>query len=85
MQYILTEKEYNELLDYKDNIIRKKDEALLEACRNVANLLPINVYWEEEEEKLVPWGCIKDKDYQWYCDECPVRDICPEKNKEWSK
>ncbi len=35
-----------------------------------------------------PWTCIHSHEGfrgEWHCDQCPVTEICPEPNKQWSK
>jgi flavoprotein len=72
MQYILTQEEYYSLVDNK--------KVKLELCITVCNTMPIKKY----DNTLSPWGCIFDKK-NWYCDKCPVQEICPYENKNWSK
>ena len=56
--------------------------------------MPIKVGWGDPDPR--PWGCILTKQkeegegyggesYEWYCDKCPVRRICPSKEKRFSK
>lgn len=83
MMYVLTAEEYSDLLERKaahDGIERAKLQAV---CTKVADELPI-VTWKNDG-KPSPWGCILTKGCDWYCDECPVREICPHPHKEWSK
>ena len=86
MQYILTEEEYKELSSKKAwrAGVFVSEKRLQEICTTVANEMPIKWDWGRNEI-FEPWGCILTKDFEWYCDQCPVQDICPEPHKEWSK
>jgi len=46
--------------------------------------MPVKWGWSKDEEAK-PWGCIHSQQEEWYCDSCPVQEICPEPDKEWSK
>jgi hypothetical protein len=82
MQYILTEEEYNTLLN--SGKIRKKEDqdTINRLCQMVADNKLVTVHWSKE---IAPWGCIhtRGKD-NWYCDECPVKKMCG-LPKNWSK
>lgn len=81
MQYILTEKEYKDLYTsiHKAEIGNK--ELILQLCIEVCDLKPV-LFWGNKE--AMPWGCIHSND-DWYCDECPVKEVCPETRKRASK
>ena len=90
MQYILTEKEYNDLVSKKEKAISLDEKKLLKLCVKIANEMPIKVSWKKAGE---PWGCSvldaeqDDDDYhdEQICDLCPVVSICPYEYKEFSK
>jgi hypothetical protein len=87
MQYILTQEEYDALKKqqtWQFNINAKK---LQELCTKIADEMPVNWGWNGPDPK--PWGCIITQEAEnpyneWYCDECPVRTICPG-SKNYSK
>ena len=64
-------------LEDQNNILQK-------LCTQVADNLPCVRFWEDHDP-LEPCGCILSKKHEWYCDECPVQDVCPNQYKEWSK
>ena len=84
MQYLLTEEELQDL--------QRKAEAFSDLgftlnelqtfCSKVADQMPIHRSFDPDEKE--PWGCILTTGNQ-YCDACPARIICPNKNKQWSK
>ena len=83
MKYILSEKEYKTLVRGS----KTQTEELLLGCIKITCTTPI-LYWAHTEPEI--WGCIdaekigSDK-FSSYCDECIVQNICPKKNKKWSK
>ena len=81
MQYVLTEEEYKALVDAKKKALQDVGSTLQNLCTMVADNLPITVYWSKEKE---PWKCIHSMETEWYCDNCPVLEMCPS-NKNWSK
>jgi hypothetical protein len=85
MQYILTEQEYKDLKTIQTTAKLENTKKLQTLCSLIADKMPVDWTWGEPGEK--PWGCIltRDKVYEWYCDQCPVRDICPYPNKHYSK
>lgn len=84
MQYILTESEYIELTTKKAYEIRMGKTDLQQLCTKIANKMPVSRSWDDTN--CAPWGCILNKVASpGYCDECPVEEICPCENKEWSK
>lgn len=85
MQYILTEEEYNELKSKPQKIKHEMQQIINKLCQRVCDSEPIpDAYWVEEGEEPEPWGCKESKDFEWYCDECPVRNIC-QLPKDWGK
>ena len=88
MQYILTEKEYRTLIE-KAN---RKPKWLQKLCTKICDTMP--VMWEgwsdpQPQPNPKPWGCIftreKATKCEWYCDQCPVQEVCPYECKEYSK
>lgn len=88
MQYILSEEEYRKLTNNRINALEARrqltslENKLQTLCTKVANEMPI-MFWDNTKPQ--PWGCILSKDCEWYCDECPVKDICPSDAKTFSK
>lgn len=82
MQYILSEQEYRDLTAQAQLVTISKAE-LQKLCTKIADEMPVKWGWNGPDPK--PWGCILSKDGEWYCDKCPVQQICPEPFKEWSK
>lgn len=83
MQYILSEEEYAALKRQQQHSIELSQKKLAALCTKIANEMPVNWGWNGPDPK--PWGCIHtQEDGNWYCDLCPVRDICPQ-SKEYSK
>lgn len=85
MQYILSEEEYRDLVEATRKMEVKKDAIIMDLCRRIANTEPVKVSWRTTPGPNEPWGCIHDRENEWYCDECPVRKVCPEKDKNLSK
>lgn len=91
MQYILSQEEYDDLKNAAQGRERsiklaatKKMQAL---CTKIADTMPVK-FWNNKEAK--PWGCFltvekANPDGEWYCDECPVQEICPSTRKPYSK
>ena len=82
MQYLLSEEEWKDIQE-KLSIIRKlPDKKLLQkVCTEVSNNMLVQKGWYKGKA----WGCILTVKEEWYCDDCPVKDICPHEYKEWSK
>lgn len=80
MQYILTQQEYDELLERKQHHIKLERSNLQALCTQIANEMPVK--WGRGAE---PWGCILTEENEWYCDKCPVQEICPSDRKDWSQ
>lgn len=87
MQYILSQEEYDELKREALVHLRLSEKKLQTLCTKIANEMPVNWGWGGPDPK--PWGCIITKEkqpgYEWYCDSCPVEEICPSNKKHWSK
>jgi hypothetical protein len=82
MMYILTQEEFDALQEKNDKILKDSKKILQDLCTRVANSEPLQEGWMKGK----PWGCIiTADDHEWYCDECPVQDLCPNEWKEWSK
>lgn len=83
MQYILTQEEYDKLNQKVKDVEKSNYQTILDLCQMVSDNMIIGVSWSKEKE---PWGCILTKgEDNWYCDECPVKKVCPYKYKNWSK
>ncbi len=84
MQYILSEEEYNNLTEKKESAILLEKNKLQKLCTEIAITMPLTIRHDKKEVR--PWGCILDKEHDsWYCDQCPVRIICPNDHKKISK
>ena len=81
MQYLLTPEEYEALKNAGANEKTRLEAVLQDLCTKVADHMPVAGYPREGK----PWGCIKTVKHEWYCDQCPVRQVCPNQWKEWSK
>ena len=83
VKYILSQEEFDDLKNSKVNLITLETKKLQDLCTKIADTMPIDAGWRSVEP--APWGCILSKKYEWYCDKCPVCDICPNTFKEYSK
>jgi hypothetical protein len=84
MQYILTEEEYTSLINKIDEQKRMPSKKELQKfCTKIADEMPIKVKWVQGDPQ--PWQCILTVDYEWYCDECPAKSVCPYEHKSHSK
>lgn len=85
MQYILTEQEYANLKAESEVAKKKLDKTLQDLCTKVCDNMPIK--WDWGDSKIFkPWGCIlTHNEDEWYCDQCPVEEKCPHKDKRFSK
>lgn len=81
MQYILSEKEYEELKGKVEQCEAQLKDTLIELCKEVANHKPIP--WTGEKDR--PWGCVIDKTGPGYCDYCPVEGLCPYDGKRFHR
>jgi hypothetical protein len=87
MQYILTEEEYQALRSKQQHDLALSRNKLQILCTKIANEMPVKWGWSKDEEAK-PWGCIltrANEGNEWYCDSCPVQEICPNPNKDYSK
>ena len=85
MQYILSEEEMEEVRQLRAKMKTLPDVGKLqEMCTKIADECPTWRGWDGKAEPS-PWGCALSSDDEWYCDECPVQDICPREWKSWSK
>lgn len=83
MQFILTEEEYDKLLNEIEQGNQKHHKLINDLCQMVADHKPIEE-WPGTKQNPVPWGCYKSSEEEWYCDNCPVQKVCRE-TKVWSK
>jgi len=81
MMYILTQEEFDALQEKNRRITEDAQKILQELCTRVAE----SEILTEGGTKGNPWGCILTAEHEWYCDRCPVQDVCPYEYKEWSK
>lgn len=85
MQYILTQEEYDTLLETKKAKLQLEDRELQDLCTKIAKEMPVQCSWNKTGRPS-PWGCILDSEEpEEYCDDCPVQDICPNDYKGYSK
>jgi len=80
MMYILTQEEYDALQVKKQEADSEATKILQDLCTRVAD----NEILESGWRKGSAWGCILTRS-DWYCDDCPVRKVCPKKFKRISK
>jgi hypothetical protein len=86
MQYILSQEEFDNFQAKKQEITKTAQKKLQDLCTKIADTMPIKRGWPgDPPEYFEPWGCILTKKYEWYCDSCPVTEICPHPYKHWSK
>lgn len=77
--------ENRSLVEKKNQIVNNEKSKLQKFCTLAAKYIPITE-WPGTKEDPKPWGCILDKESDMgYCDNCPVRKICPNESKHWSK
>ena len=84
MQYILSQEEFDALVEKSERDEKKYQADLQKLCTLCADNIPISGEWGVWKDTPTPWGCILTDD-DWYCDKCPVQDMCPNKYKQWSK
>lgn len=87
--YILTQEELDALQKQQEATLKLSKDKLQELCTQIADTMPIK-YWGRQDAE--PWRCILtvkkewEGDFdEWYCDECPVRSICPNTSKQYSQ
>jgi len=84
MQYILTQEEYDALRKKQQHELTLSKGKLQKLCTKIADTMPVKWGWSKDEEAK-PWGCILTNEHEWYCDSCPVQEICPYHSKSWSQ
>ena len=72
MQYLLDSEEYNQLRNLPREFSARSEIKLQTLASRLARL---------GDRK----GCIKDGGHDQYCDDCPALDLCPNRNKSFSK
>ena len=85
MQYILTDIEYKTLVQLQKSKTKEELVVLQDLCTKVADHMPIKSWISTEP---TPWGCVLTaelREEEWYCDECPVQKVCPNKHKPYSQ
>lgn len=88
MQYLLSEEEYGKLVSRGAKAQDDIKHTLEDLCQKVCDHMPMVWTWGEGKINPKPWGCFKTVEVnggEWYCDDCPVKEICPESFKQWSK
>ena len=82
MQFILTPEEFTTLNAKAQKADLAPDQRKLqELCTLAANAIVIKEGWRAGHV----WGCILTVEHEWYCDDCPAREVCPTPHKHWSK
>lgn len=81
MKYLLDEDELAALRSQNKLFAAAHSATLQDLCTRVANSEVLTEGWAKGK----PWGCILTNKNLEYCDECPVKDVCPYEWKEWSK
>lgn len=87
MKYILSQKEFDSFLEKKENIDANTRVILQDLCTKVADHMPVPRSWVSKPAPQ-PWGCKITEEAsgsEWFCDDCPVQNVCPSDDKEWSK
>lgn len=79
MQYILTQKEMNDLKCRGKGALERANATIQKLCTQVSDMSVGKIEHHA--------GCILNPDTGkgGYCDECPVTDDCPYEHKNWSK
>lgn len=83
MQYVLTEEEYLRLKQDVEDIKTSSKETINSLCQMIADKVPLKTY-PGTPDNPKPYGCVKSKYRDWYCDNCLVKDIC-QMSKHFSK
>lgn len=96
MQYILSQREYDELTEGRASMLSStriglSKNQLQKLCTKIADEMPVKWGWGDvrpKDDVPKPWGCVITREKsgdEWYCDTCPVQDICPSDSKPYSK
>lgn len=80
MQYLLSEKEFDDLTHAKDDEILNYRMIIQNLCFRLAEAEIVEHYNGDKK----PWGCVKNGT-QTYCDLCPVKVQCAYSGKRVSK
>jgi len=83
MQFILSQEELDALKAKQKEEIKLSRKKLQALCTLISDTMPVDWGWGDGNPK--PWGCIVTRKEEWYCDKCPVIEICPKEYKHWSK
>lgn len=84
MQHLLTEDEYISLKNEGKRARESVADDLQKLCTLAADHAPMaKAYGWKEGDPLTVWGCMYTTNN--YCDMCPVREMCPSKDKHFSK
>ena len=88
MQYILDETEMEEIRQLRKSLkFLPSVEELQKMCTKIADEWPVWRGWDGKDKPKV-YGCMiteRENGQEWYCDHCPVQNICPEEDKEWGQ
>jgi hypothetical protein len=85
MMYLLTQEEFTRLKTARNSeAIEMQKSKLQTLCTKIADTMPIEWGWGADPDPK-PWGCILSESEEWYCDQCPVQEICPYTAKSFSK
>ncbi len=83
MQYLVNEDEMKALKNGSGLGLDIEKSDLQRLCTRIATKMPVVFSWAPKMAP-VPWGCVI-MDTVKYCDECPVKVICPYPHKSFSK
>jgi hypothetical protein len=84
MEYILTEEEYKKLVNEATDKRKCQVKWSQELCTFIADTMP--TFKNDYTNGIIPWKCIKSiGNKEHYCDKCPVREVCPNEFKNYSK
>lgn len=82
MQYIWSQEEMDANRQMLADVRRlPSPKKLQEFCSMVADTMVLTEGWRAGHV----WGCILTTKREWYCDQCPAKDVCPNLGKQWSK
>ena len=87
MQYLLTEEEYTNLVQSartaSEEFKKEHKEIINRLCQMIADKVPLTTY-PGTPDNPKPYKCVKSMYRDWYCDNCPVLDMC-QMDKHFSK